>query len=176
MNRPSIRGYGAYVLYLGYDGVLHPDAPWVHRVLGASVREHEGHKLFENVLLLQELLLPYPELLIVLSTHWVARYGLGYTGLNLHPTVRRRVLGATYRPNMDREVFLALPKGQQVLDDLAWRQPKAWIAVDDDIGGWPPECLNQVVFTHPVSGIAEPSARERLAKALAALDAGRFDR
>lgn len=66
------------VLYLDFDGVLHPAPVYRHHKRGIYFGvEHSGHKLFENVSALVAALAPYPAVSVVLSTSWV--HVLGYS-------------------------------------------------------------------------------------------------
>jgi hypothetical protein len=59
------------VIYLDFDGLTHPGEVYVHST-EPKVRLHaKGHTLFESAQFLEELLAPYPDLKIVLSTSWV---------------------------------------------------------------------------------------------------------
>jgi|HubBroStandDraft_1064217.scaffolds.fasta_scaffold78174_2 hypothetical protein len=62
------------VLVLDFDGVRHPNAVFATE---PKVRLHaEGHELFESAAVLTEILEPYSELKVVLSTSWVPSLGL----------------------------------------------------------------------------------------------------
>lgn len=54
------------VLYLDFDGVLHPDE--VYRIRGRIVLRFDGMNMFEWAPLLAEHLEPYPDVQIILST------------------------------------------------------------------------------------------------------------
>ena len=71
MNAP--KGAGENVLYLDYDGVLHHESCYWHARKGPylNVPEGENNVLFRHAPLLAEMLEPYPDLKIVLSTSWV---------------------------------------------------------------------------------------------------------
>lgn len=62
------------ILFLNFEGCIHPDD--VYHVEGKPVLRTEGVKLFEHADVLADLVSPYPELRIVLSTSWVRRFGL----------------------------------------------------------------------------------------------------
>lgn len=91
-------GRGQVVLYLDFDGVLHHENALWHPKRGAYLCAPPGHRLFQHVELLTEILEPYPELLIVLSTSWVLRYGYSGASKRLPEALRRRVVGSTRRP------------------------------------------------------------------------------
>lgn len=82
------------VLYLDYDGVLHPDE--VYRVGDKIVLRMDGFALFEWCSILETLLAPYPELQIVLSSSWVRVVGFDDALARLPDRIRRRVVGATW--------------------------------------------------------------------------------
>lgn len=156
------------VLYMDYDAVLHPEAVYWNARRGtylAAELEAVGHRLFEHAPLLEELLEPYPDLAIVLSTSWAVQHGCARAAKRLPPGLRRRVVGATYHSSMDRYAFGLMPRGQQVLTDVARRRPSVWLALDDVDEGWGAE-REHVVFTHEVRGIAAPDVLLRLRWAL----------
>lgn len=58
-----------HVLYVDYDGVVHPDS--VNRTRnGIELLHRAGHVLFENEPLLEAALAPYPNVRIVLWPSW----------------------------------------------------------------------------------------------------------
>jgi hypothetical protein len=153
----SIKGYGRNVLYLDYDGVLHnEDVRWQPR-LGVYMHP-PGYKLFEHAALLDELLLPFQDLDIVLSTSWVRKFGCYKCSKKLPPGLRRRVIGATFHSQMDRGEFASKPRGQQVYEDTLRRRPASWFAIDDVDEGWPAETSGHVVVTDATLGISSPEA------------------
>ncbi len=57
------------ILYLDYDGVLHPEDVWRHPKRGIHFGSAgAGHRLFEHAGLLDEVLRPYPQVRVVLYT------------------------------------------------------------------------------------------------------------
>lgn len=124
----------------------------------------DGHDAVEPKELASE---PYPQLQIVLSTSWVRRYGCSATAKRLPENLRARVIGATFHSRHMREVdFLHLPQGQQVIEDVMRRRPRAWLALDDDAEGWPPEYAAQFVQTHMYEGISDPDVQEEFSQKL----------
>ena len=168
---PNFSGYGppqvrgTHVLYLDFDGVLHHENVLWHPKRGAFAGP-PGFVLFEHAALLEELLAPYPLLNIVLSTSWVRFYGCDKSAQRLTPGLRSRVIGATFHSEMNEGAFLAKPRGQQVLADVARRQPVGWLALDDDVEGWPTESQEHVILTDERLGIAAPGTPERIAALL----------
>lgn len=140
------------VLYLDYDGVLHhEDVRWKLRV-GAFMNA-PGFHLFEHATLLDELLRPYPDLAIVLSTSWVVQFGCSRSAKRLPPGLSTRVVGATFHSEMSRRRFEALTRGRQVMEDVERRKPVDWFALDDTDEGWPEDFRDRVVITHEQLGI-----------------------
>lgn len=152
-----MRGTGELILYLDYDGVLHHESVLWDPKIGAYLSAPEGYVLFQHVELLEQLLAPYPQVQIVLSTSWVRRYGCSKSAKNLRPGLRSRVIGATYHSSMREHEFTALPRGLQVYSDVAKRRPRDWLALDDVTEGWPEHALPHYVRTHEHQGISDPA-------------------
>ncbi|WP_052024314.1 HAD domain-containing protein [Acidovorax sp. CF316] len=163
MKQP--KGRGKHVLYLDFDGVLHHEDVWRHPRRGLYFGpKGVGHTLFENAPLLEHLLTPYPNVHIVLSTSWVPSLRYSRAVSKLPPSLKARVVGATFHTRMNRNLFDCLTRAHQVLDDVDRRQPGAWVAVDDALG-WPKESLPHFVACDPVAGIADPEVtRDLVAK------------
>lgn len=160
MKQP--KGRGQQVLYLDFDGVLHHEDVWRHPRRGLYFgAKGVGHTFFENAHLLENLLTPYPDVLIVLSTSWVPSLGYSRAASRLPPGLRARVVGATFHTRMNRNFFNFLTRAHQVLDDVDRRQPGVWVAVDDALG-WPKESLPNFVPSDPIAGIADPEVTKDL--------------
>lgn len=160
----------APILYLDYDGVLHaadvrvtreePLRPQVY-VRG----EPTDQPLFQYAALLELLLAPHPELKIVLATSWVRAFGYEYALGQLSPTLQARVIGAVSVPAPTRFDSIDI--------DAEGRGLATWLALDDDVRGWPDARRHMVVApTDPVLGLAQPGVAVELAHRLAALCTG----
>lgn len=125
------------LLYLDYDGCLHPEDVQFDQHHDARIRGPLGHELFECSPQLEQALRPHPYVRIILSTNWVLKYGLTRAAGFLRPALRERVIGATYTPRMNPFAFDAAPRWMQILNDVDKRSPRAWLALDDDAEGWP---------------------------------------
>ncbi|WP_426112381.1 HAD domain-containing protein [Massilia sp. PWRC2] len=158
------------VLYLDYDGILHPtdvrvtpEAPLQPRVFVRG--EPTDQPLFRYMSLLELLLAPYPELRIVLATSWVRAFGYEFAIAQLSPKLQARVIGAT--------TFPAPTRFDSIDIDAEERGLTRWLALDDDVCGWPAERQHQVVApTSPVLGLAQPGVAAELATMLEALCTG----
>jgi hypothetical protein len=151
------KGMGMHVLYLDFDGVLHHENVLWHPRRGAYLDAPWQCTLFQHCDLLIELLTPYPDLKIVLSTSWVKQYGCKNAAKKLPKPLRDRVVGATFHSQMNEIEFTSAPRGMQVWGDVVRRRPSAWLALDDDYLHWPEWCLDNYVRTDDFDGISEPS-------------------
>lgn len=165
----TLRGRGEFVLYLDYDGVLHHENVLRHPRRGIYLDAPPEFTLFQHVGLLEALLAPHPDVLIVLSTSWVRAIGYSRTLKRLTPLLRERVIGATFHSRMNEGAFVMLPRGVQVLDDVQRRRPAAWIALDDDGVGWPEEHRHRLVLTDDRLGLTGPGVSDELSRKLTAL-------
>lgn len=160
----------APILYLDYDGILHPadvrvtsEAPLQPRVYVRG--EPTAQPLFRYLALLELLLAPYPDLRIVLSTSWVTAFGYEFAVKQLSPALQVRVIGATTFPAPTRFDSIAI--------DAEGRGLTRWLALDDDLCGWPEARRHLVVApTNPMLGLAQPGVAAELATMLKALCAG----
>lgn len=152
------------ILYLDFDGVLHPDE--VYRIRGKIVLKCDGMNLFEWAPLLAEQLEPYPELRIVLSTSWVRVLSFNKARDWLPETLRGRVIGATWHREMDQNWWQCLSRYQQVVLHARRHKIARWLAIDDDVADWPEMHQAPLVATDGMLGIAAPDARTLLARKL----------
>jgi len=155
------------VLYLDYDNVLHGE---VGRYVSAPhVRPYtKGEVLFTHAPILEALLLPYPNVKIVLSTSWVRVFDYHRARKRLPASLRARVTGATFHAlHMRKEDFSLEPRHRQILCDVSRRQPTKWLAIDDDVEGWPEWALPHLVATEESVGLNCPRVQARLQERLA---------
>lgn len=167
-TRPP-KGAGQLALYLDFDGVLHHENVLWHPKKGAYLCAPPQYTLFQHADLLVSLMAPYPDIKIVLSTSWVRSYGCANTAKRLPIELRRRVIGATFHSQMDEPLFVDTPRGVQVWRDVVRRNPKDWLALDDDHADWPTWCLNNYIQTHEHEGIGDPAVLRRIKDKLATL-------
>lgn len=157
-------------LYLDFDGILHPAdvrmtkaEPLRPRVYVRGVATDQP--LFRYMPLLELLLAPYPELKIVLATSWVATLGFNFAVNRLSSALQERVIGATTP---------APTRFESINRDAESRGLTRWLALDDDLEGWPEERRHLVVApTNPVLALAQPGVAGELSQMLKALCAGR---
>lgn len=153
------------LLYLDYDGVLHPEDVYRHPKRGIYLAsKYGGHELFEHAELLADELEPHPDIRVVLSTSWVRVLRFKRAVSYLPERLKARVIGATFHSSMSQGHFLDLSRGQQVLADASRRRATRWLALDDDAEHWPVSHREHLVHTDPVDGLAAvlPEFRSRL--------------
>lgn len=151
--------------YLDYDGVLHSDSVYLGPGRQPYITRGE---FFEWAPFLIEALQPWPAVRIVLSTSWVRVLGFDRAKSALPPTLRDRVVGATFHrkehgltPDLERS-WLQLGRGLQVRTDAQRRGAPAWIAIDDAVSEFEPEESSNLVACQSDSGLASPSAQKCL--------------
>jgi len=145
------------ILFLDFDGVLHPD-PCTDEA-----------RLFENAPRLEHVLAPYPRVFLVLSTAW--RQTASYEQLlaPLPPPLARRVIGVTPNFGDFPSAAMLIPYRRQA-ECMRWMlqnrlQGQAWLALDDRPSEFVPYCEN-LIDCHPLMGFDE-STSARLCSALA---------
>ncbi len=144
------------ILYLDFDGVLHDERVYFHPRRGIYV-ETPGRVLFEWMPILERLLLPHPDVRIVLSTSWVRVRNASFVIKNLSPSLQQRVIGTTVQHHeIEKYPYPALPRGLQVTQDMHRRAPASWFAIDDDGLGWPAWSRKNLIQTNGVRGISDP--------------------
>lgn len=163
------KGAGELIVYLDFDGVLHHKNCLWHPKRGPYLKAQPENVLFQHAPLLECLLSPYPQIRIVLSTSWVRSYGCIGAAKRLPQSLQVRVIGATFHSRMNKTEFISSPRGMQVWGDVVRRQPKDWIALDDDWLHWPKWCLDKYVKTHEFAGISDPDVMAEISRKLAVM-------
>lgn len=167
----------APILYLDFDGVLHPADVRVTEEEPERARVYIGgrpsdHPLFEHAPLLESLLEPYPEVRIVLATMWARAMGLEFAAKQLPAGLWSRVIDTVWRGSL-----LEYPPGFRydvIQIDAESRGLTEWLALDDDTNYWPADQLYRLVATtHYFDALAEPGVAEELSEALAMMCSGR---
>lgn len=159
----------APLLFLDYDGVLHPHDVRMSTAGPRMSSAMASHALFEHVHLLALMLSRHPDVRLVLSTNWVPLFGFDYAVARLPPALQDRVIGATFDEKRDHAGYLSVARGHQVVQDAKRRKAKRWIGIDDAVENWPASHMSRLVASHPVLGLGDAQVRESLELALAAV-------
>ena len=86
------------ILYLDYNGVLHDTKLIRNRQRGLYIATPD-RTFFEWMPILEELLAPYPDVKIVLSTSSLRALGFGATRHELSEALQQRVIGSHLPPS-----------------------------------------------------------------------------
>ncbi len=162
------------IVFLDYDGVLHPDA--VYRRLNGRIELRASGELFMWTSILIEAFSPYPDLRIVLSTSWVRELGFRRALRSLPADLAERVIGATWHSAMSRTSDGVIAWDQQSRYDqisaYLGRQTvhAPWLAIDDDAIGWPSGRYQNLVHTDPMLGLSSTESQVRLKEQLKAFN------
>ena len=162
------------VLYLDLDGVVHHEQVLWHPHKGIYMSPYEapGRSLFEWVPILEAALDPYPSVALVLSSTWCIRPGYSATLKRLPPSLRSRFIGGTYHKRVhgtdpwNLAMFRGMPRGEQVLEDALRRKPRQWLALDDDLEGWPEACRENLIACEGTTGLSDREVQRELGEKL----------
>jgi len=158
------------VIYLDYDGVLHPSDVYAYPDVPIIRLEAPGHELFENVAVLELILAPFPHVVVVLSTTWCLHHGVPFAMEQLTPAIRTRVIGTTF--DSDNPHLWRMPKmsrWDQISCDVERRKPRRWLALDDDGFAWPERERDKLVLTPADLGLQCVKAQNELKTRMAAI-------
>jgi hypothetical protein len=154
----------AKVLFLDFDGVLHPDQVYI-TASGPQLRA-EG-ELFMWAPILEAELAPYPDLKIVLSTSWVRNIGFGRAKRRLSPSVQERIIGSTWHSSMakvwaDQIWWDGASRHGQIMRYAARARVNQWLALDDDGENWAPADLHRLVLLDGREGLSSAAGVDEL--------------
>lgn len=155
------------ICYVDFDGVTHDDAVYWSRREGIFMGT-PGRALFEWLPILEELLAPYPDVKIVLSTSWVRVKNFEFAKKQVPSSLQKRVVGATFHNReMQKFDFDNMSRGMQICADVGRRKPAGWFAIDNDDQGWPAWCRDRLIKTEDRLGLSDPAVQDLVRKMLA---------
>ena len=157
-----------HVLFLDFDGVLHPDAVYLSRQ-GPTLKA-EG-TLFMWAPILTNLLVDFPMISLVLSTSWVRHLGYKRALAYLPVELQQRVIGATWHSSMaknwmDENLWDGKSRYDQICRYAARSRLEQWIALDDDIQGWSEDSAQRLVTCTPHLGLSASQTQAELQNGL----------
>jgi hypothetical protein len=156
----------APTLFLNCGGVLN---------VGHGVVDHNGvitldsgRPLFEYAPYLVDVLAPYPQVQVVLTTSWLQTLGVEKTISLLPDQLCRRVVDTTLHtsPRLG-EVKEGTAKTMTVLRHAAKHGLMKWLALDDEAWGVPREFEPHFLHTKSETALGVPEARKHLQEWLA---------
>lgn len=134
------------ILFLDFDGVLHPDpCP-------------EAGRLFEHAPRLEQVLSDFPEVCVVLSTSWRTVRTIDDLVANLPAGLRLRVVGVTPTLANFQPPAHLVPYPRHA-ECVRWMQQRGqverdWLALDDRSYWFAPYCEN-LIECHPGRGLTD---------------------
>ena len=156
------------IIFLDFDGVLHPDAVYSPRNKPLELRA--PGELFMHAPVLIEALAYYPEAEIVLSTSWVRVLGYERTLKKMPLKLAERVTGATWHKHMvidGQDPFSWMNRYEQIESHVKRNGIKKWLAIDDlhsgsELNQWPEKCRHLLVLTEESNGLGCPETQAEL--------------
>lgn len=169
------------ILFLDFDGVLHPDAVFLEK--GRPVLRAEGG-LFMWAPLLAEVLFEFPDVQIVLSTSWAREFGYSRARKFLPVALRQRTIGATWHSAMkwhtegmySRYTLTWWDNVSRYEQIKRWVERAAcgeWLAIDDKPTGWAAPDREKLILTDSERGLSDPGVIMQLVERIQYLSADR---
>jgi len=137
------------ILFLDFDGVLHPDPCF------------EEARLFENAPRLAEILAQFPEVAVVLSTPWRMQRTMAELVDPLPDELRARIIDVT-PPYVFGDTPAALVPYRRHAECVQWLQANSaphapWLALDDRASLFAPYC-EHLILCDSLRGLTEATA------------------
>ncbi|WP_285354394.1 HAD domain-containing protein [Pseudomonas sp. lyk4-R2A-10] len=157
-----------HILFLDFDGVLHPDAVYLGRQ-GPTLKSDGA--LFMWAPILAEILSDFSEVSLVLSTSWVRLLGYKRARSYLPPELQERVIGATWHSSMDKgwvdEIqWEGKTRYDQICRYAARSKLQHWTALDDDALGWAESLAGKLIACAPEHGLSSRETQSELKRRL----------
>lgn len=163
---------GDSVLFLDFDGPMHPDA--VFRTKHGMELRAPG-RLFMHAPLLVDILKAFPEVKISLSTSWSRTLGFRRARACLPAELQARTISSTWHSKMPRrphQGYDTASRFEQIAAAVATAGLTRWVALDDDpLRSWPdstPE-KSHLVRCDSLAGLSESRVQHELMLKLQAL-------
>ncbi|CAD6529263.1 hypothetical protein LMG27952_02280 [Paraburkholderia hiiakae] len=159
-------------LFVDFDGTLHAGNAYIGE--DDEITLDTGRPLLEFAPLLVELLAPYPDVEIVLTTSWGRRLSVERVIAYLPPELRPRVVGTTSSIKPRRSYVLDGTERTHVIASYVYgKRLKHWLAIDDAVfgaerfGQEPGELVGHFLLLDPTRGISDENAQQRIRQWLA---------
>lgn len=157
------------VLFLDFDGVLHPDSAFRTR---RGIELRAPGTLMMHAKTLEIILQDFPAVRICLSTSWVRLLGYGRARSALPTSLQERTVSATWHSRMRvmaGEGYDTFSRYEQICGAVTRARFKRWIALDDDPDlSWPSHD-SRLVLCDSHEGLGRLSTQDELRWKLAKL-------
>ncbi|MEX3956003.1 HAD domain-containing protein [Trinickia sp. EG282A] len=154
-------------LFVDFDGTLHVGNAYIGE--DDEITLDSGRPLLELAPTLVELLAPYPDVKIVLTTSWARRLPEERVIAYLPPELRTRVLGTTSNIKPQRSYVLDGTERTHVITSYVYgKRLKHWLAIDDAVSGaerfgqQPGELARHFLLLDPTRGISDENSLQRI--------------
>lgn len=167
------------IIFLDFDGVLHPDA--VYKPIGKPIELRAEGELMMHAQILEEIIQPF-DVKIILSTSWVRTLGYSKTVKKMPPALAARVIGATWHSEMVDKTIYPYSSGQHIADPFNYlsrfqqikrqvvrNSVERWLAIDDLHSGtesWPEDYAQYLVETDGEKGLGCTEKQQELKRKL----------
>lgn len=165
-------------LFVDFDGTLHVGNAYIGE--DEVITLDTGRPLLEFAPLLVELLAPYHDVEIVLTTSWARRLPVERVIEYLPPELSRRVVGTTRDIKPRFSYVLDGTERTDIIRSYAYgKRLKHWLAIDDAVfgaerfGREPGELVEHFLLLDSRSGISNSNALSRIARWLTEVHAAR---
>lgn len=152
-TRPRVIRSDDAVLFLDFDGVLHPDAAF-RTEHGIELRA--AGELMMHAKILHAILHDFPTVKICLSTSWVRMLGYQRARAALPEYLQGRTVSATWHSHMRNsahEGYDLYTRYEQICGAVARAGISRWLAIDDDPDFSWPESDQRLVRCDPNLGL-----------------------
>ena len=162
------------IIFLDFDGVLHPDA--VYRPRNKPLALKAEGSLFMYADILEAVFARYQGVEIVLSTSWVRDLGFSRTVKKMPASLAGLVTGSTWHKGMldngrENDPFSWMSRYEQIASHVKRNGVKEWLAIDDlhsgeEVYKWPLDMRHRLVLTDGVKGFGCHGAQQDLIEKL----------
>ncbi|WP_321815191.1 MULTISPECIES: HAD domain-containing protein [unclassified Paraburkholderia] len=156
-------------LFVDFDGTLHVGNAYIDD--RGDITLDTGRPLLEFAHLLVELLAPYPDVEIVLTTSWARCLSLERVIAYLPPELQQRVVATTKDITPRRSYVLEGTERTDVITSYAYgKRLKHWLALDDAVfgakcfGREPGALVDHFLLLDSSAGISDGAVLSRISK------------
>jgi hypothetical protein len=158
------------ILFLDFDGVMHPDSVFVTR---KGPKLHGEGQLFMWMPILETELTKFPAVELVLSTSWVRHIGFARAKRRLSMELQSRVVGATWHSSMantwaDQVWWDQATRYGQIMRYVSRANIASWLALDDDVEGWAQSNHHRLIHSDGGRGLSDELTAQDLRTKLTA--------